>query len=150
VEAFQAIEQFGAVRLLKTSFYAYPLVNALHIAALGVVFASVLLIDLRVFGAFPGLPEPAFTRTFRRIAIGAFAAAAVTGLTLFSVRASEYAAMPVFLAKMVLIAAALANFLGFLAIERSGGHSGALRAMAALSLVLWSGVLICGRFIGFL
>ncbi|MEW9837038.1 hypothetical protein [Mesorhizobium marinum] len=51
MEFLQAIEQAEPVRLLKTSFLAYPVVNALHIAAIGVLFASIVLMDLCVLGA---------------------------------------------------------------------------------------------------
>ncbi|MCC2690078.1 MAG: hypothetical protein K0S21_2881 [Rhizobiaceae bacterium] len=153
MEFFDAIEQIGPVRLLKASFYAYPIVNALHIAAIGALLTSVVLLDLRLLGAFAALPKAEFVSTFRRIAVLAFAVAALTGLTLFSVRASEYATMPVFLLKMGLIAAALANFLGFVALQRgrSDGEvtAAGLRAAALASIVLWSSVLLCGRFIGF-
>jgi hypothetical protein len=153
MEFFDAIEQIGPVRLLKASFYAYPIVNALHIAAIGALLTSVVLLDLRLIGAFAALPKAEFVSTFRRIAVLAFAVAALTGLTLFSVRASEYATMPVFLLKMGLIAAALANFLGFVALQRrrSDGEvtAAGLSAAALASIVLWSSVLLCGRFIGF-
>ena len=152
VEVLEAIEQLGAVRLLKTSFFAYPIVNALHIMAIGVLFTSVALLDLRVMGALRSLPEAAFERLFRRLATGAFLVATLTGATLFSVKAADYAAMPVFLLKLGLIATALVNFLVFLAIDRSrsSGKDSAQRMLACLSLILWTGVLLCGRFIGFL
>ena len=154
MEVFQTIEQLDAVRLLKISFVAYPIVNALHIASIGTLLTSVVLLDLRILGAFQTLPQAAFVTLFRRLAVGAFVAAALTGLTLFSVRASEYAGMPVFLLKLGLIAAALVNFLVFSALDRRRGGketaSAALRVCAVTSIILWLGVLLCGRFIGFL
>ena len=69
---------------------------------------------------------------------------------MFSVRASEYAAMPIFLSKMALVALAAANFGLFVALERRSGVSTAVRLSAIASIGLWLGVLICGRFIGFL
>jgi hypothetical protein len=151
MEFFEAIEQLGAVRLLKASFYAYPVVNALHIAAIGTVFTSVVLLDLSILGAVRSIPRAVLVPFFRRIAVSAFALAALTGLTLFSVKASDYATMPVFLLKLGLIAVALANFLVFTAFGRRGENvSPTLRMSAAASIMLWSGVLLCGRFIGFL
>ena len=151
MEFFEAIEQIGPVRLLKASFFAYPVVNAAHIMAVGALLTSVVLLDLRLVGALASLPKAAFVSIFRRIAVGAFAVAAMTGLALFSVKASEYAVMPVFLLKMGLIAAALANFLGFAVHQRRAGDddSSALRAAALASIGLWLSVLLCGRFIGF-
>ncbi len=152
MEFFEAIEQLGAVRLLKVSFYAYPVVNALHIAAIGTVFTSVVLLDLSILGAVRSIPRAVLVPFFRRIALSAFSLAALTGLTLFSVKASDYATMPIFLLKLGLIAMALANFLVFARFHGrgEGNVSSTLRLSAAASIVLWSGVLLCGRFIGFL
>jgi hypothetical protein len=154
VEFFEAIEQLAAVRLLKASFIAYPIVNALHIAAIGVLLTSVVLLDLAVLGAIRSLPKKEFITLFRRIALVAFATAVLTGITLFSVKASDYVQMPVFLLKLGLIAAATVNFLVFSALDRQmdkqGHASSLLRFSAFASILLWSGVLLCGRFIGFL
>jgi len=153
MEFLAAIEQQGLVRLLKGSFYAYPVVNALHIAAIGVLLTSVWLMDLRVVGALKTLPEQAFLAALRRVALTGFACAVLTGATLFSVRASDYAANPAFLAKMGLIVLAGLNLLIFIVLSR-GRVTGALasggeRAVAGVSAILWVAVLLAGRFIGF-
>ncbi|MER9363115.1 hypothetical protein [Mesorhizobium sp. M0500] len=149
---FAGIEQLALVRGLKASFVAYPIVNALHIMSIGALLTSVWLIDLRILGAFRSLPQAAFVALLRRTALGAFGGGLVTGSLLFSVRASEYAAMPIFLAKMTLILLAGANFLVFMRGARGGDQSagGAATMLAVLSLVLWTSVLFAGRFIGFL
>ena len=103
MEFLQAIEQLGAVRLLKASFFAYPVVNALHIAAIGALFTCVLLMDLAVLGRIRSLPREKFIALLRRAALVAFAVAALTGLTLFSIQAATYARNPVFLLKLGLI-----------------------------------------------
>jgi hypothetical protein len=152
VETLQAIEQLGMVRLLKASFFAYPVVNAVHIAAIGALFTSVTLIDLRILGTFGSLPERPFVALLRRLALLAFGFAVVSGLLLFSVRASHYALLPVFLAKMGLISLAGVNFAVFAYIDnrhRAGRRPPLLRALAVISILLWSAVLLCGRFIGF-
>jgi hypothetical protein len=90
----------------------------------------------------------------RRTALAAFAGALVTGSLLFSVKASEYAAMPIFLAKMTLILLAGANFLVFMRVCRARGGEdpagGVATMLAVVSLMLWTSVLFAGRFIGFL
>lgn len=150
MELFAAIEQLGFARALKSSFFVYPVVNALHIASIGMLLTSVVLIDLRVLGAFRSMAEAPLLATLRRLAFAAFAAAALTGLLLFSVRASEYVGKPVFLAKMALILVAALNFLAFLYASRSGAGKTLVRLSAMLSLVIWPSVLLAGRFIGFL
>lgn len=149
---FAGIEQLALVRGLKASFVAYPIVNALHIMSIGALLTSVWLMDLRILGAFRSLPQAPFVALLRRTALGAFGGALVTGSLLFSVRAREYAAMPVFLAKLALILLAGVNFLVFMRRARGGDEpaGGAVTVLAVLSLVLWAAVLFAGRFIGFL
>lgn len=152
MEPLQAIEQLDAVKLLKTSYFAYPVVNAVHIAAIGVLLTSVALMDLRILGAFRAVPERPFVALLRRLAFLAFGVAVLSGLLLFSVRASHYAQMPVFLAKMSLIGLAGANFVAFATVDKGLDASvrpPAPRVLAATSIVLWCAVLLCGRFIGF-
>lgn len=152
MEFLEAIEQLGPARLLKTSFVAYPLVNALHIAAIGALVTSVLLIDAAVLGRIGSLSREAFVGLLRRVALSAFGVAILTGFALFSVRATEYAGNAAFLVKLLLIALAILNFLAFEAQERRavGGASSAMRMSAIASMALWIGVLVAGRFIGFL
>ncbi|MER8770827.1 hypothetical protein NKH63_19050 [Mesorhizobium sp. M0960] len=147
---FAGIEQLALVRGLKASFVAYPIINALHIMSIGALLTSVWLIDLRILGAFRSLPQAAFVALLRRTALGAFGGALVTGSLLFSVRASEYAAMPIFLTKMTLILLAGANFLVFVRCAKGGDEPAGGAVTAVLSLVLWTSVLFAGRFIGFL
>ncbi|TJV51031.1 MAG: hypothetical protein E5Y18_07335, partial [Mesorhizobium sp.] len=116
------------------------------------LLTSVWLMDLRILGAFRSLPQASFIALLRRTALAAFAGALVTGSLLFSVRAREYAAMPIFLTKMTLILLAGANFLVFMRHAKGGDEpaSGTVTILALLSLVLWTSVLFAGRFIGFL
>jgi uncharacterized membrane protein len=150
MEFFQAIEQLGAVRLLKSSFLAYPIVNALHIAAIGALFTSVLLMDFSVLGAIRSVPRERLVALLRRVALAAFAIAVLTGVTMFSIQATDYVRNPIFLLKLGLIVLAALNFVAFTVLEtRSGEASAVLRVLAVASILLWSGVLLAGRFIGF-
>ncbi|RJT39238.1 hypothetical protein D3227_13605 [Mesorhizobium waimense] len=153
-EFLAGIEELAFVRGLKASFIAYPIVNALHIMAIGALLTSIMLMDLRICGAFRSLPYAAFVALLRRTALGAFAGALVTGSLLFSVKASTYAAMPIFLAKMALILLAGFNFFAFMRLGRATGSDvpagGTTAVLAVLSMVLWTSVLFAGRFIGFL
>lgn len=148
MDIFEAIERLGFVQLLKSSFVVYPILNALHIASIGTLFASVLLLDLGILGFFRPPGEGAFLKFMRRVALIGFACAVLTGLLLFSIRASEYVQLRVFQLKLALIVLAGINLIVFTRLERNQTRS-LLRWSAVLSLALWSGVLLCGRFIGF-
>lgn len=142
------LEQSALASSLKISFVVYPLVNAAHIATIGTLFASILLMDLRILGRFQTIPAGPFVALLRRVGLTAFVLAAATGVMMFSIRATEYAAMGVFLAKMALIVLAGVNFLLFVRLSRRPSAQPP-KLLAMLSIVLWSGILVCGRFIGF-
>lgn len=148
---FAALEGSAPAAALRTSFVAYPLVNAAHILATGGLVAIVLLLDLRVLGAFSSLPREPFVRVLRGTALLAFALAVVTGIALFSVRAQDYAENPAMLAKFALLALAGLNFLAFVRLFQAGPAQErmAAKALAVLSMALWPAVLVAGRFIGF-
>ncbi len=146
-----AIERLGPVAALRSSFVAYPLVNAAHVLAIGALVTTTILMDLRILGAF-AIERAAFVSLMRRVAVGAFALAVLTGLALFSIRASEYAPNPAFQAKLALLAAAGANLAIFSRYATPGpdeAYPAAARMSAAASIALWTGVLVAGRFIGF-
>jgi hypothetical protein len=155
LDLLQAVEGLRPATALRTSFVAYPLVNALHILSLGVLVTLTGLIDLRVLGWLSRFGARPFVAALRAPAIGAFACAVATGLALFSIRASEYAFNPAFQLKLALIVLAGLNLALFLRAGRvdgavlRDGFSGAERLSAAASLILWPGVLVAGRFIGF-
>lgn len=147
------LEQLGPVAAIKASFFAYPIVNALHIMAVGALLTSVVLMDLKLLGALRALPEQAFVSLLRRVALGAFALAVATGAMLFAVRARDYAASSLFLTKMMLIAVAAINFIILSMLDRHRAKGQPLRGLAqicvVISLVLWPSVLLAGRFLGF-
>ncbi|WP_048647264.1 hypothetical protein [Nitratireductor soli] len=153
LEFLSAIETSAPVEALKRSFYVYPLVNALHILSIGALLTGVFLMDLRILGFLLAQPQAPFVRLMRRLALTAFLGAAVTGTLMFGVRATEYVANPAFALKMVLILLSGANmlvFLHFSARPNDQARRGAGRVLGLLSIVLWLGVLVCGRLIGFL
>lgn len=151
MEALRWLETLGPIEALKASFYIYPLVNALHIMAIGGVLTTVLLMDAAILGTFrePGVRHS--SARLRPVALAAFVVAASTGFALFSVRASEYAFNPAFRIKMLLLILAGLNLLAFRrfagADPRDRGF--AVRLTAGLSILLWISILVAGRFIGF-
>jgi hypothetical protein len=151
--ALLALEQFAVVQAIKSSFYVYPVISAAHIAAIGALLTTVVILDLRLLGWIGAFADLRSTALLRSVAIGAFAVAAISGILMFAVRASEYALMPLFWAKLGLIAAAIANFWFVSRIEaRAVGRPMAVappRVPLVASLILWPSVLLAGRFLGF-
>ena len=147
----EALEAFGPAALFRTSFVLYPLVNALHILAIGVLVTAALLMDLRILGVARQVPAETVIRHLRPVAIIALAVAALSGIVLFSVQPVDYFANPAFRIKLVLLVAALANAVAFTTFRL---HRDTVRPlgklMATASIGLWISVLVSGRFVGFL
>jgi hypothetical protein len=138
----QAIEASGLAAALRTSFYAYPLVSAVHILGAGGLVVLVLLMHgSRRFAAIGDSPY------FRRLAVVALSFMLVSGAALFSIKATEYAANPAFRIKMALLALALVNVVVYNAVSRPGGAG--RRIATAVSIGIWPAVLVAGRFVGF-
>lgn len=143
---------------LRQSRWVYPLVNSGHIVGLAMLFGAIIPLDLRMLGFWRSIRLETLARVLLPVAIAGFILAAVMGGMLFAVRAEKYAAMPVFQIKLALIAFALINALllhGSSAWTEQQACSGAwpplrFRLAAVLSIGLWTGVIVCGRMIGYL
>jgi hypothetical protein len=148
-ELLAAIEAATLVRAVATAPGLYPLVSALHVVAIALLFGPIVLADLRLTGLFDARLDPVMP-LLKRTALLGFALAAATGLLLASVQlATRYATNPAFLLKLGLIVAAGLNLLIH---ERFGraAPGGARAAVAGgLSILLWLGVILAGRWIAF-
>lgn len=146
----EALEASWPAAFLRASFIAYPLVNVLHILAIGTLVTTAALMDLRILGVARGVPVDTVVGHLRPVAIGALLVAVASGLALFSVQPLDYWDNPAFRIKLVLLLLAIANavaFTSFRAHRRTDLLS--TRAMALASVGLWISVAVAGRFIGF-
>jgi hypothetical protein len=134
----------------------YIFANAGHILSLAMLIGATVILDLRLLGAFAGLPIGETARILSRVAAIALASAILTGAFLFSVQPLDYAANTAFLTKLGLVALGALNALS---VRRSEGWKAALagappsrglRLAAVLSLVIWVAAVLAGRWIGFL
>jgi len=142
--------------LLQRSGTTYLLVNAAHIAALGMLIGSIVSLDLRLLGRFRTVPLAVLGPFLSRMAAWGLGLAVVTGFLLFSVRPAEYADNIAFLCKLGLVAVATLNAWAVHAGRRwrqalaTDEASTGLRLQALCSIVLWLAAVIAGRWIGFL
>ncbi|MBX9467397.1 MAG: DUF2214 domain-containing protein [Rhizobium sp.] len=143
-------------RALIRSPTLYIFANASHILSLGMLLGASVILDLRLLGVFARLPLNDTAIVLSRVAAVALGCAVVTGALLFSVRPVEYAGNTAFLIKILLVLLGTANAL---AVKRSRGWqtmtqgapvTAPLRFSALVSLFLWLGALLAGRWIGFL
>ena len=137
----------------------FPWIESIHVLAIVLVVGTILIVDLRLLG-FASLDLTA-RRVMRDVipyTWGAFGVAALTGSLMFSSDAVHYAHNRMFQVKLLLLALAglnmaLFHLIGVRDIARWDKVDGrtpiAVRAAAAISLLLWIGVVAMGRGIGF-
>lgn len=151
------LEASGAGTAIRQSIWIYPVANVMHVVGLAVFFAAVVVLDLRLLGAF-GATEPAdVVPAAQRWAMAGFLVQLASGLVLFTAEASHVALNAVFQWKAALIVVGLLNaiVLGRLALREayllSAGvpFSARARFSAALSLSVWLAVAALGRLIAY-
>jgi uncharacterized membrane protein len=154
LEATELAFQVGAT-------WWFPMIESIHVLGATLVLGSVLMVDLRLMGlAARRYDADILIRELVPWAWLAFVLAIVTGCLLFIVQASNYASNTAFLIKMaglVLAGLNMAWFHFFLrpnslvpeaqAAERSAYST---VTVGALSLALWCGIMLAGRWIGHL
>lgn len=152
----EALAEWPGALLLRRSYVAYLAVNALHILGVGLLIGAILPLDLRLLGLFARAPLAVLGPFLARAAAAGLALAALTGAWLFTVSPAKYLDNPAFLAKLALLAFALVNVAaqhagaGYRAALAGGAVAARVRMHAAVSAGAWVGVLVAGRWIGFL
>lgn len=144
-----AIEAWPLAAAIRRSIWAYPALEVIHIAAFAVVFGSLMLLELRVFGLRRAVPLVPLARLAVPTALAAFVVAAVAGVLMLIANAREIVPNPAFQVKLGLILIAGANALWF---HRRGSlerHDTLARAQSLFSLLLWFAIIGAGRLIAY-
>ncbi|QZH75229.1 MAG: hypothetical protein JY451_00930 [Erythrobacter sp.] len=143
---------------IAESLWAFPTIETIHVIALVTVIGTIAVMDLRMLGVAAGkMPITQISKDTLPWTWAGFILAAITGSLLFVSKASSYMINPYFLIKLGLLALAGVNMLYFHFVTWKNVDSwdttpvlprGAKTAAIA-SLVLWIGIVFCGRAIGF-
>lgn len=147
-----ALEGSGIAQWANRSRWGYAALNAAHILSIALLVGAVVPLGLRRLGLGRAVDLAAATRLLTPYAGAELGLSVLTGLALFAGRAGEYAAAPVFQAKMALVAF---GALTAVALHASCGPMvrrltrWRLALHAALSLATWLAVLVLGRLIAF-
>ena len=142
---------------LREHAWLYPAVETLHIVGFAVLVGAVAMFDLRVLGCARRLPVDALAAHLLRWAVASLLLIVPAGLLLFASAPGDFLTNRTFGLKLALIALAGANALAFhLGVYRgvAGWNVAApaplrARAHALLSLLLWIGVIACGRLLAY-
>ncbi len=157
VDWLAAAEALPVASALRGGRWSYAAVSGAHVAGIALLFGAIVPLDLRMIGLWRHVPIRTLACVLVPVAVAGLLLAGAAGLLQFSVRATEYAAKPVFLVKFALIGCAVAKALLLRRAaqwEASQDVSGVapplrLRASGAASIALWLGVIACGRAVAF-
>ncbi len=140
---------------LRSSDWAYPLVNLLHILGIAMLLGTILILDWRLLRQRAQPEVSVLAVVLLPSARGGFALAVAAGLLLFIARPLDYAFNPLFLFKLGFIALALLNIFLLhrndswrIAVNHNRAD-GRVRLACGVSLVCWLIALALGRLIGY-
>lgn len=157
-----ALEASGLGRAMRESLWLYPSVEIVHIVGLALLFGSIAVLDVRLLGFNRKLPVRQLAGHVLPWTAASFLLIVPSGLLMFVAHASDFIANPVFVVKMCLVLAAGMNAALFHAITfrtadvwdseemRRLPPPPSARLAGALSLLLWTGVIACGRLLAYL
>ena len=142
----------------ESGAWTYAIVNLAHIFGIASLFGAILILDLRLLGAWPRAPLASLTDAAAPIAAFGFALAVTSGVGLLSSNATDYVNNPFIYIKFPAIAL---GFVNALLVRRSQAwkarHSRELserehrqlKWMGAASLACWATAITAGRMIGY-
>jgi hypothetical protein len=154
----QWIQDTQFASALRFSAYAYPIVLTAHLTAIALFAGMVLVTDLRLMGV--GLRNRTVTDVITQLRMPKIIGLTIVvacGALLACSKAEEYYYNHFFWEKMSLLALVGVHGLVFrrsvyrntAELDRAVQMPGRAKLAGALSLVLWIGIVICGRGIGY-
>lgn len=137
---------------VNSSPYIWPTLECIHFVSLCVLIGSLWIIDLRLIGFYRARCA-SMVQFLIRLSLMAFAVNLATGLLFFSGNTFKYIDNWAFELKLILIIVAGMNALFYRVrlshlVDTEEVSIGSI-GVGYLSLLLWSGVIICGRMITF-
>lgn len=142
---------------MRQSLWLYPTAESLHIVGIAIMVGGAAMFDLRLLGWSPQLSVTSLAKYLLPWSRVGFGLVALSGLLMFISDAQGYAANPVFQAKLVLILLAGLNIAFFHSVtvksvskwDRGVSPPLSAKLAAALSLAIWLGVILAGRFVAY-
>jgi hypothetical protein len=150
-----ALESTGFATWLRESgsIWAYPAILTLHTTGMGVLVGANWTLDLRVLGVGAGVPLAPLEKLYRAMWFG-FWVNLITGVMLFAADATTKGTTTIFFVKIgLIVTAVIVAIVMRRVVYPRGAQPGVpplARALAALSIVLWVGGIVTGRWMGYI
>lgn len=135
--------------VLKSSAWAYPALEVMHICGIALLLGNLVLLEMRVFGRGATLDVKPLASLSLGIAGVGFLLAAASGLLMFTSQAAELLTNRAFTLKMVLLMLAGCNAAWFHGRDSLVRLDAVARLQMVLSSLIWLAVVVCGRWIAY-
>ncbi len=153
-----AIEALPLAVAMRHELWLYPAVEIVHICGFVVLVGSIVVLDLRLLGLSQSVSARALSRHILPWSLGALLVIVPTGILMFVAHASDLISNRAFQVKLGLLTLAAVNaamfhtgaFQRYAQWDRDVSTPPAVKAHAAASLVIWAGVISCGRLLAYI
>lgn len=149
-DSLDALSRLPLAVWVRSAEWAYPGLETVHIVAIALVFGTLWLVDLRLLGLLGRIEARPLAATLLPWTLVGFALAAASGSLMFLSQAGDLIANRAFVAKLGLLTLAGLNAGLLHARGPLDPASRLTRVQALLSIVIWLGVILCGRMIAYL
>jgi len=155
----QWIQSTGFFTDLRGSAYVYPIILTIHLMGIALFGGMILLVDVRLLGlGMRRYSVSDLVNQLRPLKWIGFIVMIICGLLMAGCKAEEYYYNTFFWTKMSLLALVGVHALVFhrgvysntAALDAALTMPGQAKLAAALSLLLWTGLVIAGRGIGYI
>lgn len=151
---FTWVENTAIGETIRGSLWLFPVIESFHLLALAVIGGAILLVDMRLFGVLlPGQPVRQLARDAQPWLLASLAVMLTSGILLFTSEAIKCYEHDAFWFKMscLLLALAFTFTVRRKVTMADAGRVGPVwsKLVAVVSVALWAGVGIGGRWIGF-
>jgi hypothetical protein len=153
-----ALEEGSIASAMRDSLWLYPLVETIHIIGFSILVGAVVMFDLRILGISKRISVRLLARHLLPWSVGALLLIVPTGTLMFASEATDLVSNRAFVVKMLLLMLAGTNAGAFhlgsfrdveLWDQNTPAPAGA-KLHAIASMLIWAGVITCGRMIAYL
>ena len=154
MDTLLSFSQNTGIYTFMHSAWGWPIIESLHFIGLSLLIGTVGVFDLRLMGLGRGIPMSALHKLVPW-GVAGYGVNVATGFMFVSSVPDQYLFNPAFQIKLALMGIAGINVLlfyrfVFVPVKNTRADADApyaAKAMAAVSLSCWVGVIICGRLI---
>jgi hypothetical protein len=157
-DVFEWLESSALATYISHSHLLYPVIEIVHITGFIFLVGSAFLFDLRLLGVSKKIPVTALASHLLPWSRRSLLLVIPSGFLLFMTQATSLGNNRVFGLKLTLIALAFINagyfhrytFRTVAVWNELQPATGAAKSAAVISLLLWTGVISCGRMLAYL